>query len=151
VCSYSRTSQHFKELEGSSPCSQEPSTGPYPEGENFPNTSQERNGYVNPFGALSLYPLLACKLHTIRINKMVLLALGNKCLTSILPPSWVFNQVQKPIISPNSSCLKYNKFGTVECKCRSNHLSIASLSSYLVIGSRQKRLHTILPIIQGYL
>jgi hypothetical protein len=27
LCSYSRTSQHFKEAEGSSPCSQEPSTG----------------------------------------------------------------------------------------------------------------------------
>jgi hypothetical protein len=31
LCSYSRTSQHFMELEGSLPRSQEPSTGPYPE------------------------------------------------------------------------------------------------------------------------
>jgi hypothetical protein len=31
LCSYSRTSQHFMEPEGSSSCSQEPSTGPYPE------------------------------------------------------------------------------------------------------------------------
>jgi hypothetical protein len=31
LCSHSRTSQHFMESEGSSPCSQEPSTGPYPE------------------------------------------------------------------------------------------------------------------------
>jgi hypothetical protein len=31
LCSYSRTSQHFMEPEGSSPYSQEPSTGPYPE------------------------------------------------------------------------------------------------------------------------
>jgi hypothetical protein len=31
LCSHSRTSQHFKEPEGASPCSQEPSTGPYPE------------------------------------------------------------------------------------------------------------------------
>jgi hypothetical protein len=29
--SHSGTSQHFKENEGSSPCSQDPSTGPYPE------------------------------------------------------------------------------------------------------------------------
>jgi hypothetical protein len=31
LCSHSRTSQHFREPEGSSSCSQEPSTGPYPE------------------------------------------------------------------------------------------------------------------------
>jgi hypothetical protein len=31
LCSHSGTSQHFKEPEGSSPCSQDPSTGPYPE------------------------------------------------------------------------------------------------------------------------
>jgi hypothetical protein len=31
LCSHSRTSQHFMEPQGSSPCSQEPSTGPYPE------------------------------------------------------------------------------------------------------------------------
>jgi hypothetical protein len=31
LCSYSRSSQHFKEPEGSLPCSQEPSTGPYRE------------------------------------------------------------------------------------------------------------------------
>jgi hypothetical protein len=31
LCSHSGTSQHFIEPEGSSPCSQKPSTGPYPE------------------------------------------------------------------------------------------------------------------------
>jgi hypothetical protein len=31
LCSYSGTSQHFMEPEGSLPCSQEPSTGPSPE------------------------------------------------------------------------------------------------------------------------
>jgi hypothetical protein len=31
LCSHTRTSQHFMEPEGSISCSQEPSTGPYPE------------------------------------------------------------------------------------------------------------------------
>jgi hypothetical protein len=35
LCSYSRTSQHFMEPEGSLLCSQEPSTGPYPEPDQF--------------------------------------------------------------------------------------------------------------------
>jgi hypothetical protein len=35
MCSYSRISKHFMELEDSLLCSQEPSTGPYPEPDQF--------------------------------------------------------------------------------------------------------------------
>jgi hypothetical protein len=35
LCSYSRNSQHFMEPEGSLSCSQKPSTGPYPDAEQF--------------------------------------------------------------------------------------------------------------------
>jgi hypothetical protein len=43
LCSPSRTSQHFVEPEGSIPCSQEPSTGLYPE----------------PYSSNSLHPILS--------------------------------------------------------------------------------------------
>jgi hypothetical protein len=36
LCSHSGTFQHFKKPEGSSPCSQEPSTGPYPQPDRDP-------------------------------------------------------------------------------------------------------------------
>jgi hypothetical protein len=42
MCSPSRTPQHFMELQGSIPCSQEPSTGPYPE-------------HINPIQSIPFY------------------------------------------------------------------------------------------------
>jgi hypothetical protein len=46
LCSYSRISQHFMEPEGSLPCSQEPSTGPYP--------LPDQSGLDHPILSLSL-------------------------------------------------------------------------------------------------
>jgi hypothetical protein len=48
--SYSRTSQHFREPEGSLPCSQEPSGGPYPE----PDRSSNYHPSLSGCGSLSL-------------------------------------------------------------------------------------------------
>jgi hypothetical protein len=56
LCTYSRTSQHFMEPVGSLPCSQEPSTGPYPEPDQF-NPSQPLS--------LSLRPILYFQTHLI--------------------------------------------------------------------------------------
>jgi hypothetical protein len=47
LCRHSRTSQHFMEPEGSIPCSQEPSTGPYPE----------------PYQSNPHHPILSTKIH----------------------------------------------------------------------------------------
>jgi hypothetical protein len=44
LCSYSRTSQHFTGPEGSQPCSQEPSTGLYPE----PDQSNSYHPILSP-------------------------------------------------------------------------------------------------------
>jgi hypothetical protein len=52
LCSYSRISQHFMELEGSLPCSQEPSTDPYPQ------TIQS-----NPYHPISLRSILILFTH----------------------------------------------------------------------------------------
>jgi hypothetical protein len=43
LCSHSRTSQHFMEPEGSLPCSQEPSIGPYPEPDLSTHTDSCKN------------------------------------------------------------------------------------------------------------
>jgi hypothetical protein len=53
LCSYSRISQRFIEPENSSPCSQEPSTGPYPE----PDPSSPYHS------SLSLRSLLIISIH----------------------------------------------------------------------------------------
>jgi hypothetical protein len=60
LCSYSRTSQHFMELEGSLPCSQQPSIGPYPE--------TDRS---NPYHPISLRYTLILPTH-LRLNGVVL-------------------------------------------------------------------------------
>jgi hypothetical protein len=52
LCSYSRASQHFMEPEGSLPCSQESSTGPYPE-----------PGQSHPCHPIALRPILICFTH----------------------------------------------------------------------------------------
>jgi hypothetical protein len=55
LCSYSRTSQNFMEPEGSLPCSQEPSTGPYPE---LDRSSPYHSTYVRSILTLSTQPCL---------------------------------------------------------------------------------------------
>jgi hypothetical protein len=63
LCSHSGTSQNFKELEGSSPCSQEPSTGPYPE----PNRSSPYHPI--PSHPISLRSILILSTHLCYISE----------------------------------------------------------------------------------
>jgi hypothetical protein len=49
LCSYSRTSQPCMEPEGSLPCSQEPSTGPYPEPDRLFKESVQEQGFLWSF------------------------------------------------------------------------------------------------------
>jgi hypothetical protein len=57
LCSYSRTSQHFMEPECSLPCSQEPSSRPYPE----PNKSNQYHTIL--YLSLSLTSILILSTH----------------------------------------------------------------------------------------
>jgi hypothetical protein len=52
LCSHSGTSQDFKEPECSSPCSQEPSTGPYPE----PDRSSPYHFHPISLRSILIYP-----------------------------------------------------------------------------------------------
>jgi hypothetical protein len=100
LCSYSRTSQHFTEPEGSLPCSQEPSTSPYSEPDQFnpyhPIPSKIHFNIVHPptswssQWSLSLwhshqYPifikLLNSKILKIRNCYIKLLKYDNRCMT----------------------------------------------------------------------
>jgi hypothetical protein len=79
---YSRISQHFMKPEGSLPCSQEPSNGPYPEPDHPKNPSQAlrdiseqyvviRRGIVNPMAnpQAGVPPLIGCPRLLIQYNR----------------------------------------------------------------------------------